>query len=225
MNHFLRMVDFKSAQNVDQFIANSGEVKKRIEKFYRREAVVIYPPAVSRIKNEELRIKNGEKDYYLCGGRLARAKGIDVIVKAFIKNGLPLKIFGRGFAGFEKELKTKVKRQKTNIELLGEVTDEEKLELMKGAKAYVFASYDEDFGITPVESMGVGIPVIAYKSGGVKETVIDGVTGLFFNENTPDELNKALNKFKKAKFDKEKIIEHAQKFSKESFIKKIKKVV
>ena len=232
--HFLRLLDFKSAQNVDQFIANSEEVKARIKKFYRRDAEVIYPPVTfdSRFKiSNSAKVSLDKQDsrrekYYLTGGRLARAKGIDVIVAAFNKNGLPLKIFGKGFAGFEEELK---KMANKNIEFIGEVTDEEKFELMAKAKAFVFASYDEDFGITPVEAMGVGTPVIAFKSGGVKETVIDKETGLFYDENSPEGLNIAIEKFESAswrnKINPEDCVAQAKKFSKEEFDKKIRALV
>lgn len=214
-NHFLRMIDFNASKNVDFFIANSEEVAARIKKFYKRNAVVIYPPV--DIKTQE--IKRKKNNYYVTGGRLARAKGIDIIVKSFNKIGLPLKIFGKGFAGYEEELK---KIAKKNIEFVGEVSDEEKLELMVDAKAFVFTSYDEDFGITPVEAMSVGTPVIAYKSGGVKETVVDGKTGLFFEDNSPDALSESIKKFEKLKIDSKDCIKQAKKFSKERFKKEIK---
>lgn len=219
--HFLRMVDFKSSENVDQFIANSQEVKGRIEKFYRRDAVVIYPPVEIR-SSKTNSPKQEAKSYFLTGGRLARAKGIDVIVKAFNKNGLPLKIFGKGFAGFEEELRGIAK---ANIEFVGEVTDEQKFELMANAKAFIFASYDEDFGITPVESMGVGTPVIAYKSGGVKETVVEGISGLFYEKNTPESLNSAIKRFEGMKFETAKVKETASKFSTKEFDRKIKELI
>lgn len=222
--HFLRMIDFKSSENVDQFIANSQEVKGRIEKFYRRDAVVIYPP-VEATSSKANSSKLEAKSYFLTGGRLARAKGTNIIVDAFIRNKKPLKIFGRGFAGFENELKTKVQGQKTNIEFVGEVTDEEKFELMANAKAFIFASYDEDFGITPVESMGVGTPVIAYKSGGVKETVEEGASGLFFEKNTPESLNDAIKRFENMKFETTKVKKTAEKFSAKEFDRKIKEIV
>lgn len=216
-NHFLRMVDFSASQNVDQFIANSEEVKSRIEKFYRKSAKVIYPPV--KIPNV---VKGKKEDFYLTGGRLARAKGIDVIIKAFNKNGKNLKIFGKGFAGYDEKLK---RLAKNNIEFVGEVTDDEKFEFMVRAKAFVFASFDEDFGITPVESMGVGTPVIAFRSGGVKETVIEDVTGVFYDENTPEELNRAIEKFEKKKFKDDDLIKQSEKFSPEVFDRKIKDLV
>lgn len=224
--HVLRMVDFDSSKNVDQFIANSEEVKMRIEKFYRRDAKVIYPPVAIP------EVTSGRKEnFYLAGGRLAKAKGMDVIVDAFIKNKKPLKIFGRWFAGYENSLKLKVKNSKLdNIEFLGEIKDEEKFDLMAKAKAFIFASYDEDFGITPVEAMGVGTPVITYRSGGVKETVTDGKTGVFFDKNTPESLNEAIEKFEtlwhvQSKKMQEECIARAEKFSPENFDKKIKELV
>lgn len=233
-NHFLRMVDSNASENVDQFVANSQEVKGRIEKFYRREAIVVYPPVEisskyqvesSKKKKRSTNYQLPTTSYYLTGGRLARAKGTDVIVKAFNKNEMPLKIFGKGFAGFEEELRTKIKDQRSKVEFLGEVTDEEKFELMANAKAFVFSSYDEDFGITPVESMGVGTPVIAFKSGGVKETVTEGVSGMFYEKNTPEELNNAIKRFEKTKFEAVKVKKSAEKFSAKEFDRKIKEIV
>jgi len=218
-NHFLRLVDYESAQNVDYFIANSKNVAGRITKFYRRDSTVIYPPVEM---NQESRIKNqGENDYYLAGGRVARPKNIDLVVKTFVKLGLPLKIFGRAFAGHDPSFMV----HNSNVQFLGEVGDEEKMELMRNAKAFVFAGEDEDFGITPVEAMGVGTPVIAFASGGVLETIIDGKTGVLYRFNNLNRLSEAVHKFEKMKFDRESIIKHAQKFSRERFKKEIELAV
>lgn len=213
----LRIVDVNASKNVDLFLANSNEVKKRIEKYYRRDAEVVYPPV--ELPNV---VRGKKKDYFVAGGRLARAKGMDVIVKAFNKNGLPLKIFGKGFAGFEEELRKIAKR---NIEFVGEVNDEKKFELLAGAKAYVFASYDEDFGITPVEAMGVGTPVVAFKSGGVKETVVDGKTGVFYEPNTSESLNNAISTLKNLKINSDDCLQQAEMFSEKVFDKKIMEVI
>ncbi|MBI2613419.1 MAG: glycosyltransferase [Candidatus Levybacteria bacterium] len=216
-NHFLRLVDFKSSQNVDFFIANSHNVAGRIKKFYRKDSSVIYPPAM---QDSLLALRAGPPStpYFLAGGRIARPKHIDLIIKTFGKLDLPLKVFGRGFAGADLSSKN------SNIEFLGEVSDEEKIKLMRNAKAFVFAAEDEDFGITPVEAMSVGTPVIAFASGGILETIIDGQTGVlyYFNDlNLPagkaGHLSEAIRKFEKMKFDRELIIKHAQKFSKERF--------
>lgn len=225
--HFLRIVDFKSSQNVDYFIANSNETKKRIEKFYRKNAVVIYPPVDVNLSDKAIEKGN----YYLTGGRIARAKHTDLIIDTFIKNGLPLKVFGKGFAGFEEELKKRIKNHESRIkggskiEFVGEVTDEEKDGLMAGARAFVFASQDEDFGIVPVEAMMLGTPVIAHRSGGVLETVIEGKTGLFFDEFSVESLNNAIKKFEKTKLDPMECIKQSQKFSKERFELEIKEFV
>lgn len=218
--HVLRMVDFKASQNVDQYLSNSEETKARIQKFYRRDAKVVFPPSYDASKTPKP-TKEG-RSYYVAGGRLARAKGMDIIVQAFNKNGKPLKIFGKGFAGFDVQLQNMAKK---NISFVGEVSDMEKLVLMRDAKAFIFAAFEEDFGITPVESMSVGTPVIAFRSGGVKETVAEGVTGVFYDENTASSLNEGVKKFEKLKFQPEDCVIQAKKFSKESFDKKIKEIV
>lgn len=237
MNHILRIVDYKSSQNVDFFIANSKNVADRIKKFYRRDSAVIYPPVEVRgpvsafpvgarssltAAPNELRADGSPSlttPYYLAGGRIAKPKHIDLIVKAFEELGLPLKVFGRSFAGGD------LKSSKPNIEFLGEVSDSEKFELMKDAKAYIFASEDEDFGITPVEAQVLGTPVIAYKSGGVIESVIEGKTGVYFDELSIKSLKNAVLRASSIRFDTSSIINNAQRFSKERFKKEIKEFV
>lgn len=224
-NHFLRLIDFKSAQNVDFFIANSRNVAERIKKFYKKDSKVIYPPVEIGIRNKNHSSKFiVPNSYFLAGGRIARPKHIDLIIEACIEINAPLKIFGRGFAGYDSELRIKNSEsriKKSRIEFLGEVSDGKKLELMKNAKAFIIAAEDEDFGITPVEAMSMGTPVIAFKSGGVLESVVEGKTGLFFNELTVKSLRKAIKQFEKTKFNSDNIIKHAQKFSKENFKEKI----
>ncbi|EKD65334.1 MAG: group 1 glycosyl transferase [uncultured bacterium] len=224
-NHFLRLVDFRSSQNVDYFIANSKNVAGRIEKFYKKESVVIYPPVdidSSKYHVPSSKYKKNTK-CYLAGGRLARPKNIDLIIDACRENKIPLKVFGRGFAGYENELREKIKD--SSIEFVGEVSDEEKMEFMRNAKAYLFASEDEDFGITPVEAMSVGTPVIAYKSGGVVESVIDRKTGVFFSDLTEESLKRAIKQFNNLTIDPNDCIKQAKKFSKERFKREIKKFV
>ncbi|MBI2443614.1 MAG: glycosyltransferase [Candidatus Levybacteria bacterium] len=238
-NHILRLVDFEASKNVDYYIANSEEVAGRIRKFYRRDSTVIYPPvdiaspmSSSRKRGSEIldQVENDEKGYFLAGGRLARPKHIDLIVRACLpdeasaKSGrepIRLKVFGKSFAGYGDELKSQIANRKSQIEFLGEVTDEEKWELMSGAKAYINASEDEDFGILPVEAMAAGTPVIAYRSGGVKETVVDGETGLFFDELTEESLKNAMKKLEKMEFNAKSCWKRAELFSKEQFMKQI----
>ncbi len=266
-SHILRMQDFTASKNVDQYIANSEEVKQRIWKFYRKEAIVVYPPVDQYLESSILNLEDKKKNsryqilnsrYYLAGGRLARPKHIDLIIKACMELGLQLKVFGKGFAGYGEELhelvssyrhpelasgsslkdekmpkpsftqgfgRAKQVRHDNSVEFLGEVTEEEKWKLYTGAKALLFASVDEDFGIMPVESMSMGTPVIAYKSGGVQETVIDRETGLFYDELTTESLTNAIKKFERMKFDSRACQKQAKKFSKERFMKEIRRVV
>lgn len=239
-NHILRLVDYKSSQNVDYFIANSQNIRQRIQKFYRRDATVIYPPvdtvkglglAASMVKGygqtSDKNVTDTGSDnetyrpmYYLAGGRIARPKNIEFIIKAFEQLKLPLKVFGREFGGINISIS-----KYPNISFLGEVSDEQKYELMKNAKAFVFASEDEDFGITPVEAMALGTPVIAYRSGGVLESVVEGKTGIFFDELTVNSLKSAILRASTMQFDRGLIARHGSKFSKERFKKEIKEFV
>jgi glycosyltransferase involved in cell wall biosynthesis len=215
--HFLRMADFKAAQRPDLVIANSYEVAGRIEKFYRRDAKVIYPP-VDIPKKPDVK----KEDFYLAGGRLARPKRTDLAIKAANKLKIPLKVFGRDFQNYADELK---EMAGDTVEFIGEVSDQKKWELMARAKAFIFPAEFEDFGITPVEAMAVGTPVIALKSGGVKESVIDGKTGIFFERPSMTSLVKAINKFEKVNIDGKECMKQAEKFSKDKFVKEIKKLV
>lgn len=220
-NHFLRIVDFESAQKVDYFIANSKETASRIYKFYRKDATVIYPPVeLPELQEKPISIKN--RGYYLAGGRLARAKRPDLAIKACTKLDLPLKVFGREFAGYGAELKSLAG---PTVEFLGEIPDEEKFNLMAGARAFIFPADSEDFGITPVEAMACGTPVIAHRSGGVVESVIEGKTGLFFDDLSTASLSAAIKKFEKRSFDPQYCIAQARKFSKARFIEEITKFV
>jgi len=209
--YFLRILDKQAAQLPNFFIANSKEVAGRIKRFYNRESTVIYPPVeIPEIKSS---IKKG--NYYLIGGRVSRHKGHGLAIEAFTKLGLPLKVFGGTFASYG--LDQFKKDAGMNIEFLGEVTDEEKWDLMKKAKGFIFPSEQEDFGIIPVEAMAAGTPVIALAQGGVLETVVEGKTGLFFKERTVESLMDAVKKFEKMKFKSEDCITQAKKFSKERF--------
>jgi len=217
--HFLRILDFKSAQIPDYLLCNSNEVRKRINKFYRKDAKIMYPPV--EIPKIKLPIQKG--DYYLIGGRVSRHKGHDIAIKAFTKLGLPLKVFGGTFASYG--LEQFKKDAGKNIEFLGEVTDSQKWELMKKAKAFVFPSDNEDFGIVPVEAMAFGTPVIALGVGGPLETIVSGKTGLFFKERSPESLMEAVKKFEKMKFKQQDCINQAKKFSKDRFKKEMREFV
>ncbi len=219
IGHFMRIYDFKSAQKVDYFIANSKNVASRIKKFYRRNSKVIYPP-VELLKAS--RVKKG--DYYLVISRIVGGKGLDLAVEAAMKLGIKLKIAGKP-AGYYMEYKRLTKMSKGKVEFLGYVTDQELVKLYTGAKAFLALATDEDFGITLVEAMLAGTPVIAFRGGGYIESVIEGKTGIFFDEPTVDSLTKAIREFERTKIKSEDCIKQARKFSKERFKKEIKEFV
>ena len=154
--------------------------------------------------------------------RIVGAKGLELAIEASIKAGFKLKIAGTRAGYFSDE---KLRNKGGDVEFLGQVTDEDLARLYKGAKGFLALSKDEDFGITPVESMMCGTPVIAFNGGGYKETVIDGKTGILFDEYSADGLISAIKKFERTKFDPVKIKAHAQKFSKERFEKEIKEFI
>jgi glycosyltransferase involved in cell wall biosynthesis len=213
VNHFMLQYDFLQAQKVSYFIANSKEVASRIAKFYRRDSTVIYPPV--EINNLKFTINNS-REYYLTGGRITVAKNFDLIIKTFNKLGLSLKVYGTGpLEGHFRKI------AKENVEFLGNVADEEMGELYSGAKAFILAQKDEDFGMTSVEAMSFGTPVIAYRGGGYLESVVEGKTGVFFDEINTESLTAAVKKFGKMKFKPEVCIAQAKKFSKEEFKKEI----
>lgn len=226
VNHRMREIDFISAQRPDFFIANSNEVKRRIEKFYRREAAVIYPPvdtrgkrkAVSGKKINSSRFTLHAKRYYLAGGRLARPKHIELAIEVCNHLKLPLKVFGRGFADYGEEL---YKIAGPTVEFLGEV-DEDRLEqLYREGKALLYPSEQEDFGIIPVEAMSYGIPVVGLNQGGVKETVIDGKTGVLFDSLTTESIILALKRLNSLTIKSEDCMKQAGKFGKERFKREI----
>lgn len=209
VGHFLRMYDFRQAQKVGVFVANSKNVAERIKKFYRREATVVYPPV------EVAKVTTEKENYYLIVSRLVGGKGIELASEAAKKYGFKLKVAGE-FAGWKKM---------RGVETLGRVTEEEKARLMAGAKGFLALEKDVDFGITPVEAQMCGTPVIAFNGGGYRETVVDGKTGVLFDDYSVEGLGGAVERFNKSKWDRNLIKKHAQKFSKGNFVKNIKKIV
>ncbi|MFI5265422.1 MAG: glycosyltransferase [Candidatus Levyibacteriota bacterium] len=220
VGHFMRMYDYNAARRVDTFIANSEEVKARIKKFYRRDAEVIYPP----VSLPNIPTKTKKQDFYFVVARIVGGKGLSLAVEAAQKLDIKLKIAGAP-AGYYTEYKSLSSKALKNVEFLGHVTDKELVTLYSQAKGFLALSEDEDFGITPVESMLCGTPVIAYFGGGYKETVVEGKTGLFFKEYTLDSLIETIKEFEKMKFNAEDCRKQAQKFSPQEFDRKILEVV
>lgn len=224
VGHFMRMYDFKSAQSVDYWIANSKNVAARIKKFYRKESTVIYPPVdVSRIAYHVSRIKKKE-NYFLMVSRLVGAKGLEEAAKAAKKYKFRLKIVGEahGFSDVEARLK---KLSGGNIELLGRVSDAKLYELYAKAKGFIALAREEDFGMTLVEAIAAGTPVIAFSGGGYRESVVDGVTGVLINGTYEETIGKAIRKLSKTKWDRKGLQSQAKKFSKERFKKQMLKFV
>lgn len=217
INHYLRVVDFQISQKVDHFIANSEEVAQRIKKFYRRDATVIFPPV--DVDSKPLN-KNKKGEYFLYVNRLALAKHPEIAIGACSELNAPLKVVGDG--KLRESLEEKAGK---TIEFLGAVSDEKLYELYADANALLYPVEDEDFGIVPIEAMGHGVPVIAHNSGGPKETIIDGKTGVLFDELSVAGLIAAINNFQSLKFDHSKIKEHALEFKKDVFMKKIEAFV
>lgn len=210
--HSLRRWDRLAADRVDKFIANSKTVQERIKKYYRRNSDIIYPP----VDIDKFQVGRGRGEYFLAGGRLVSYKRFDLVVEAFNKIGLPLKIFGTG-----PEF-TKLKRiARKNIEFVGRASDEERKKLYTDCIAYINPQ-EEDFGITVIEAAASGRPVIALAAGGALETVVENVTGIFFYDQDPAGLIDAVTRLKPESFDPLIIRAHAVRYSTERFEKEIK---
>ncbi|MFH1186578.1 MAG: glycosyltransferase [Candidatus Levyibacteriota bacterium] len=225
---FLRKYDLKRAQKVDLFIANSKEVAGRIKKIYKRDSVVIYPP-VSLNKNLQVHKSIQKEDYYFIVSRIVGAKGLDLAIEAALKGDFKLKIAGSP-AGYYFEYENLVKKSNGKVEFLGQVSDKELISLYEKAKAFFALAKDEDFGITPIEAMSFETPVIAFNGGGYKESVIDGKTGVLFDNYSAEGIALAMKRLdllwkENEKEIREDCIKQANKFSKERFIKEIKDFV
>ncbi len=236
--------DYRTAQQVDHFIANSHYIKERIRRAYGKEAAVIYPP----VDVNTFKLNEKKDDFFLAVSRMVPYKKMNLIVRAFTELGLPLVVIGDG-PDFEK-VKS---RAKSNIKFLGFQKNEALIHYMQKARAFVFAA-EEDFGIVPVEAQACGTPVIAYGKGGITETVVpleqsaisnqqsaiisrgealprpfDGSetkpTGIFFYEQTPAALIDAVKRFEalENQFDPHEIRRNAERFGIEIFRKEFKK--
>jgi len=213
---YLRLWDFNASKRVNYYIANSINVKKRIEKFYHRDSKVVYPGTdIKDFKN------NTKGNYFLLVSRLSKYKRVDLAVKAFNKLNHKLIIIGAG-----PERKNLEKLAKNNIKFLGFKDDGVVQSYFSRARAFIFPQ-EEDFGLTPIEAMASGVPVIAFRKGGALETIKDGLTGVFFEQQTAGSLGKAIEQFVEIEkgFQPKKIQEHAQQFSIQSFQKDFKQAV
>ncbi len=221
VNHFLRIFDLWSSKRVDMWVVNSENTKGRVMKYYRKEAEVVYPPVEV---DDYIKSSNGVKkeDYFFIVSRLVGAKGLVEAAKATRHSGYKLKIVGEsvGFSQIENQL-----RKFDNVELLGRVSDEGVADLYAKAKGFIALAKDEDFGITPVEAMASGTPVIAFNGGGFKETVVNGVTGLLIDGTDEKTLEMAIVKFKKTVWKRDELIKQSKKFSRNLFEEKIRTII
>ncbi|HLG61338.1 MAG TPA: glycosyltransferase [Ktedonosporobacter sp.] len=209
----LRIWDQTSSMRVDHFIANSPAIADRIQKYYRREAVVIPPPVeASRFHFDPT---TEPEDYFLVLGRLIPYKRVDLAIEACNRLRLPLVVIGKG-----RDLERLKKLAGPTIRFLGGLSDAEVCHYYAHCRAFLFPG-DEDFGITPLEAQASGRPVIAYGSGGALASVIDGVTGTFFREQTVDSLVEVLTSFDEHKFDPDVIRNHALEFDTPRFHRRI----
>ena len=216
--HKIRIWDVRTSNAVDFFIANSDYIARRIYKFYRRQSTVIYPG----VETDIFTIGPIRENYYLTASRMVPYKKIRIIVEAF--NKMPEKqlvVIGSG-PGLE-QIKTIAG---PNVEVMGHQPKSVLIEKMQAAKAFVFAA-EEDFGIITVEAQACGTPVVAYAVGGSAETVVDGVTGVHFHQQTSSAICEAVRRFDAVSgdFDPYKIREHALKFSTERFRQEFKAFV
>ena len=186
--HYLRLWDQSTASRVNTFVANSKYIARRIRNCYQRDAEVIYPP----VDVDAFELHETKEDFYLTASRLVPYKRMPLIAEAF--SAMPnrkLVVVGDG-----SDLDKVKAAAGPNVEVLGYQSTATLRDLMRRARAFVFAA-EEDFGITPVEAMACGTPVIAYGRGGATESVIAGQSGLFFEKQTPQSIVEAVDRFEK----------------------------
>lgn len=213
----LRSWDVATAQNVDRFLAISKTVAARIRKYYRRDAAVIYPPV--NCDAFTLSLARVE-DYYLIVSRLIPYKRIDLAVDAFTQLGIRLKIVGSG----GRDLAPLRARAGRNVEFVGRVSDTELKQLYAGCRALVFPG-EEDFGIAPLEANASGRPVIAYAGGGALDTVVEGRTGVLFDEQQVECLIGAIRRAEDTAWDPDELRAHARKFDSQVFREQMQQFV
>jgi glycosyltransferase involved in cell wall biosynthesis len=220
LNPFVRLVmpsmvkklkrwDYAAAQRPDFMIANSKEVSSRIKRYYNRKSEIINPPVnIERFS----KVKISHEDYYLVVSRFVPYKRIDLAIKACNDLERKLIVAGRG-----PEIKNLKKLASKNITFIEDPTDKKIDSLYAGAKAFIFSA-EEDFGITPVEAMAAGVPVICFGKAGATETVINGKTGLYHDKQSVQSLKDAIEKFETMQFDTKLIKSRAKDFSEDRFL-------
>ncbi len=214
--HYYRIWNSSASKRVDYFIANSRETKRRIELYFGKTAKIIFPPVDTDFFKPS---SDKKEDFFLFVGRLRDYKRLDLAISATKELGYRLFVVGEG-----ENLNSLKAKTGEGVNFMGRVSREKLRELYQKAKALIFPGL-EDFGIVPLEANACGTPVIAYKGGGALDTVIEGETGIFFEEQNKDALIETILKFEKMKFDKEKMYKNAERFSKKRFKEEFKKFI
>jgi glycosyltransferase involved in cell wall biosynthesis len=214
--HYMRMWDTRTANGVDQFVANSTFVARRVRKTYGRSSIVVHPP----VDVDSFQVREDKEDYYVTVSRLVSYKRIDLLVDAFA--AMPARrliIIGDG-----PEMPRIRARANKNVELLGHQPFTTMRDLLAGARGFVFAA-EEDFGLAPVEAQACGTPVIAYGRGGVRDTVLPEETGIFFDRQAPDALIAAIDRFETMEFQPGRLRFNAERFSATRFRREFQRAV
>lgn len=215
---YIRIWDVRTANGVDQFVANSSFIARRIRKVYGRTSVVVAPP----VDVPDVAPLSARQEYYITASRLVPYKRIDLIIKAF--NAMPDKkliVIGSGPL-----LSEMSKLASSNVDVMGYQPQEVLERLLAGAKAFIFAA-EEDFGIAPVEAQSYGTPVIAYGKGGILDSVIEGETGLFFTQQDSESIRCAISEFEQGnrQWQHDLIARHARQFSPSVFRESLRHVI
>lgn len=211
----LRKLDRAAAGRMNVLVANSRNVQERILRFYGRDSIVIPPP----VQTDRFTVSPGHDDFYLIVSRLLGYKNIELAVQAFTQTGRRLVILGEG--PYRADLE---KMAGPSIEFLGRRSDEEVRDCFQRCRGFIFPGH-EDFGITPVEAMACGKPVVAFKKGGALETVVDGLSGVFFDAPRPEALAQAVERMESLPWNPEAIRAHAEQFSEASFLRRMEDIL
>jgi glycosyltransferase involved in cell wall biosynthesis len=211
----LRRWDYQAAQRVDHFIAISREVQTRIQYYYGRDSVVIHPP----LDTSQFQPALALDDYYLVVSRLVPYRRIDLAVQAFNLLGLPLVVVGDG-----RHREALEEMAGPTVTFLGRISDEERNDLLARCQAYVVPG-TEDFGIAPLQAQAAGRPVIAYGAGGVLDTVVEGKTGIFFRDPTPEALVETIRSFDPSTINPRDCVENAARFDTQVFRQKMNEFI
>ncbi|HTA37589.1 MAG TPA: glycosyltransferase [Candidatus Acidoferrales bacterium] len=208
--------DRAAAQRPTHFVANSRNVAERIRRYYGREAEVLYCP----VDVDRFSVGRGDGDYFVIASRLLPYKRIDLAIRAAQLAGVKLLVAGSGPA----ESALRELARGTTTTMLGYVDDATLNRTIGAARAAILPG-EEDFGLVPLEAAAAGRPTIAYRGGGALETIVDGQTGLFFDEPSPESLAAVLRDFDPARFDPQHLRAHAETFGPERFELRLKEIV